>query len=40
MKSAPRVSVIVPAYNAAAYLPATIQSVRQQTFQDFEIWVV
>lgn len=34
------VSVIIPAYNAARTLAATIQSVFEQTIQDFEIIVV
>jgi len=33
----PRVSVIIPAYNAAATLVATLDSVLNQTFKDFEI---
>jgi glycosyltransferase involved in cell wall biosynthesis len=36
----PRVSVIVPAYNAAVYLPHAIDSVLAQTFVDWEIVVV
>lgn len=36
----PTVSVVVPAYNAMRYLPATIDSALQQTFQDFEIIIV
>ena len=38
--SAPVVSVIVPAYNAAATLPRTLESVRRQTFADYEIIVI
>src|SRR5208283_5971540 len=33
----PRVSVIIPAYNAAATVARTIDSVFGQTFPDFEI---
>ena len=36
----PRVSVIVPAYNAAAYLPYAIDSVTAQTYPDWEIVIV
>ena len=36
----PAVSVIVPVYNAAKYLPAALDSIIAQTFQDFEIVAV
>lgn len=36
----PAVSVITPAYNQAAYLTQAIQSVLEQTCQDFELIVV
>jgi glycosyltransferase involved in cell wall biosynthesis len=35
----PKVSVCVPAYNAAAFLPTAIESVLAQTFSDFELVV-
>jgi glycosyltransferase involved in cell wall biosynthesis len=35
-----RVSVIVPAYNAATYLAAAIESVIRQTYQDWEVIIV
>ena len=36
----PLVSVVVPAYNAARTLPATLASIEAQTLLDFEIVVV
>ena len=36
----PRVSVLVPCYNAGAYLAQALQSLLAQTYQDFEILVV
>jgi len=36
----PKVSVIIPAYNAAPYIRATIDSVLNSTFKDFEVIVV
>jgi glycosyltransferase involved in cell wall biosynthesis len=36
----PRVSVVVTCYNLGAYLPETLESIRAQTFGDFEICVV
>jgi glycosyltransferase involved in cell wall biosynthesis len=36
----PRVSVCIPSYNHAPYLPAAIESVLAQTFTDFELVVV
>lgn len=36
----PRVSVIIPAYNAAAYVAEAISSVQVQTYTDLEIIVV
>ncbi|MBO3460917.1 glycosyltransferase family 2 protein [Aetokthonos hydrillicola Thurmond2011] len=36
----PKVSVIIPAYNAMNYLPETLESVLQQSFSDFEVLII
>lgn len=36
----PLVSVVVPAYNTAAYIGATLESLATQSFRDFEVLVV
>lgn len=36
----PVISVIIPTYNRAQYLPDAVDSVLRQTFQDFEVIVV
>jgi glycosyltransferase involved in cell wall biosynthesis len=36
----PRVSIIIPAYNAARFLPATLDSVLASTWRDFEVVVI
>lgn len=33
----PRVSVVVPSYNSAEFIRATIESILDQTFRDFEL---
>ncbi|WP_395093715.1 glycosyltransferase family 2 protein [Vaginella massiliensis] len=40
MNSSPKISVIVPVYNTAAYLPKCLDSILNQTFSDFELLVV
>jgi len=37
--TAPLISICIPAYNARRYLPATLASVRAQTFTDWELIV-
>ena len=39
-KQMPQVSVIVPVYNTAAYLPRCVESILAQTFRDFELFLV
>lgn len=36
----PKVSVIVTAYNLEKYLPASIESVLNQDYKDWELWIV
>jgi glycosyltransferase involved in cell wall biosynthesis len=38
--NSPKVSVIIPAYNAMTYLPVTIDNLVRQTFTDFEVLIV
>lgn len=40
MKETPLVSIIVPVYNAAAYLPRCLDSIRRQTWTAVEVWLV
>jgi glycosyltransferase involved in cell wall biosynthesis len=40
MAEKPLVSVIIPAFNSAAWLPQTLRSVRSQTHQNLEVIVV
>ena len=35
-----KVNVIVPVYNVGAYLTEFFESLMNQTFQDFDVWVV
>ena len=36
----PKVSIIMPAYNAQTFIRQAIQSVRQQTFTDWELILI
>jgi glycosyltransferase involved in cell wall biosynthesis len=36
----PKVSIIIPAYNAMKYLPETVATVFQQTYEDYEVIIV
>lgn len=36
----PKVTVIIPAFNAMKYLPETVGNLLQQTYQDFEVVIV
>ncbi|MGF1501870.1 MAG: glycosyltransferase family 2 protein [Paracoccaceae bacterium] len=38
--TSPRISVVMPCYNAASHLPATLDSLRAQTFPDWELITV
>ena len=40
MSSTPRVSVVIPCYNLGRFLPEALDSVFDQTLQDFEILIV
>ena len=40
MTNPPKISVLTPAYNAAQYIRATIDSVLSQTEQDFELLII
>ena len=36
----PKVSIVIPAYNAMKYLPETVATVFQQTYEDYEVIIV
>jgi glycosyltransferase involved in cell wall biosynthesis len=36
----PKVSIVIPTYNAMKYLPTTVESVLHQTFTDFEVLII
>lgn len=38
--SVPAISIIVPVYNVEAYLPTCLESIRQQTFREFELILI
>lgn len=40
MTRSPRVTVLMPVYNAARFLPAAIRSILQQSYSDFEFLIV
>ncbi len=40
MSEGPLVSVLMPAFNAAAFLGEAIESILSQSLQDFELWVL
>ena len=40
LKNKPRISVIVPIYNVASFLPKCIESILEQSFADFELILV
>ncbi|MEM6253483.1 MAG: glycosyltransferase [Cyanobacteria bacterium P01_D01_bin.156] len=40
MEINPSISVVIPAYNAAKFLPEVIRSVLEQTYQDWELIVI
>lgn len=40
VKHAPKVSIIIPAYNIAEYIAETLDSVFAQTFRDYEIVII
>lgn len=40
MKNSPLVSIVMPAYNAAAFISESIRSVQEQTHQNWELLVI
>jgi len=39
-RSSPRVCVVIPFYNSGKYLPQTLDSLRRQTYQNFDVIIV
>lgn len=37
MRKTPKVSVLVPVYNVETYIEKCIESIRNQTFKDYEL---
>src|SRR5258708_30028068 len=35
-----RLTIIIPVYNASAFIKEAVDSILQQTFRDFELWLV
>ncbi|MDX6306614.1 MAG: hypothetical protein QOI77_3583 [Blastocatellia bacterium] len=40
MKTLPKISIVIPAYNVAAFIAETLESVFAQSFTDFEVIIV
>jgi glycosyltransferase involved in cell wall biosynthesis len=40
MDDSPKISIVIPAYDVAAYIAATLDSILAQTFTDFEVIVI
>jgi len=40
MNYPPAVTVIIPTYNSSGTLKLALETVRQQTFKDYEVWIV
>ena len=40
LTSFPKISIIMPTYNRAAFIGETIESVRSQTYQNWELIIV
>lgn len=40
MSTNPRLSIIIPTYNRSQYVIRTVAQVLEQSFQDFEIWII
>jgi glycosyltransferase involved in cell wall biosynthesis len=40
MNTQPRISIIMPNFNGSAYLSSAIESVLEQSFNDFELIII